>query len=65
VFVHGDTITGSVNGSRVVGVTDDTITAGGVGFYIATTLREVENVLAEALFNNFAVTNAVPAMTGG
>ncbi|MBN1964549.1 MAG: protein kinase, partial [Anaerolineae bacterium] len=31
VFVHGDTITGSVNGSRVVSVTDDTITAGGVG----------------------------------
>lgn len=64
ILAHGGTLTGYVNGKRVVQVEDDTIREGGVGFYIATTVRQVERVQTGVAFNNFLVTNVVPSMSG-
>lgn len=64
VIADGDHITGFVNGTRVVDVTDDSIEEGAVGLYIATTVRPVAEVLTEVTFDNFTITNAVPSMSG-
>ena len=60
----GDHFTGYVNGRRVVDVRDATFTRGAVGFYIATTVRNVEQIHTEVSLANFSVTNAVPSMSG-
>jgi len=59
-----DYIEGFVNRRRVVTVRDDAIAEGAVGFYIATTLRPVEDVLTDVVFDSFTVSTAVPSMTG-
>lgn len=59
-----DYIEGFVNRRRAVTVRDDTIADGAVGFYIATTLRPVEDVLTDVVFDSFTVSAAVPSMTG-
>jgi hypothetical protein len=64
ILAVGDHLTGFVNGQRVVEVEDDTIVRGAVGFYIATTVREVDDVLTHVAFDNFTVTNSVPSMSG-
>lgn len=64
VLAIGDHITGFVNSKRVVDVLDDTFTRGGVGFYIATTVRNVDQVHTAVGVEDFSVTNAVPSMSG-
>jgi serine/threonine protein kinase len=64
ILAVGDHISGFVNGTRVVDVFDNTIPQGGVGFYIATTVRNVDEILTHVDFENFTVTNAVPSMSG-
>ncbi len=64
ILVAGEHFTGFVNGARVIDVRDDTIAEGGIGFYLATTLRDVDTVLSEVQIDNFTVQTAVPSMSG-
>lgn len=64
VLAVGNSFTGFVNGRRVVTVQDDTFIRGAVGFYIATTVRDVEQVNTAVNVESFSVTNAVPSMSG-
>ena len=63
ILASGSHLTGFVNGKQVVNVEDSTIVRGAVGFYVATTVRDVDSVLARIAFDNFTVTNAVPSMS--
>ncbi len=63
ILAVGDHFSGYVNGKRVVDVRDNTFSRGAVGFYIATTVRDVEQVHTEVSLENFTVTNAVPSMS--
>ncbi|GAB4576136.1 MAG: hypothetical protein Kow0077_31100 [Anaerolineae bacterium] len=64
VLAVNDHITAYANGKRVIDIRDDTFDRGAVGVYIATTVRNVENVVTSVALENFSVTNAVPSMSG-
>ncbi|MFW5692238.1 MAG: protein kinase domain-containing protein [Chloroflexota bacterium] len=60
VAVSGNTLTGYVNGEPVAVVMDDTIAAGRVGIYVATS----EQANATALVDMFEIMEAPTSMTG-
>lgn len=59
IDVIGNRFTGYVNNQQVVTVTDETLSAGGVGIYFAT-----DNGPAVAMIDVFQVYQSVPSMTG-
>jgi serine/threonine protein kinase len=59
IEVYGDTLTGYINGRQVVTLQDDTLQAGGVGIYVASTSDANTNVL----ITSYQVMESTSAMT--
>lgn len=63
VELSGDQLIGRVNYEIVIEVYDDTFGEGEVGLYVATIQQQVDNPMADVIFDNFVAQPFIPSMT--